>query len=117
MIRSPNPASYINATPRRQVAQRYYNKTTYGNDFDPPFQRKGRQLLENPNKEQVGPVLGFGSPGYGAPRVDATGQRITHIQKSMEDLGREVHMARPRGYKTFFMLNSAEHEIYPVHKC
>ena len=23
----------------------------------------------------------------------------------------------PRGYKTFFMLNSAEHEIYPAHKC
>ena len=23
----------------------------------------------------------------------------------------------PRGYKTFFMLNSAEHEIFPAHKC
>ena len=23
----------------------------------------------------------------------------------------------PRGYKTFSMLNSAEHEIYPAHKC
>ena len=23
----------------------------------------------------------------------------------------------PRGYKTFFMLNSAEHEIYPARKC
>ena len=23
----------------------------------------------------------------------------------------------PRGYKTFFMLNSNEHEIYPAHKC
>ena len=22
----------------------------------------------------------------------------------------------PQGYKTFFMLNSAEHEIYPAHK-
>ena len=22
-----------------------------------------------------------------------------------------------RGYKTFFMLNSSEHEIYPAHKC
>ena len=22
-----------------------------------------------------------------------------------------------QGYKTFFMLNSAEHEIYPAHKC
>ena len=24
---------------------------------------------------------------------------------------------RPRGYKTFFILNSAEHKIYPAHKC
>ena len=24
---------------------------------------------------------------------------------------------RPRGYKTFFILNSAELEIYPAHKC
>ena len=23
----------------------------------------------------------------------------------------------PGGYKNFFMLNSAEHEIYPAHKC
>ena len=23
----------------------------------------------------------------------------------------------PPGYKTFFMLKSAEHEIYPAHKC
>ena len=25
--------------------------------------------------------------------------------------------SRPPGYKTFSMLNSAEHEIYPAHKC
>ena len=24
---------------------------------------------------------------------------------------------RPRGYKTFFMLNSIEHEIFSAHKC
>ena len=24
---------------------------------------------------------------------------------------------RPQGYKTFFMLNTAEHEIYSAHKC
>ena len=29
-------------------------------------------------------------------------------------LGRE---SRPRGYKTFFVLTSAAHEIYPAHKC
>ena len=23
----------------------------------------------------------------------------------------------PRGYNTFFMLNSTEHEIFPSHKC
>ena len=28
-----------------------------------------------------------------------------------------IHMSRPRGNKTFFMLNSAENEIYPAHKC
>ena len=25
--------------------------------------------------------------------------------------------AKPGGYKTFFMLNSAEYEIYPADKC
>ena len=24
---------------------------------------------------------------------------------------------RPRGYKTFFVLNSTEHKIFPTHKC
>ena len=24
---------------------------------------------------------------------------------------------RPQGYKTIFMLNWAEHKIYPAHKC
>ena len=28
-----------------------------------------------------------------------------------------ISVTRPRGYKTFFMLNSAEHEIYPCHIC
>ena len=27
------------------------------------------------------------------------------------------HVFRARCYETFFMLNSAEHEIYPAHKC
>ena len=27
------------------------------------------------------------------------------------------NLSRPRGYKTFFMFNSAEHEIFPSHKC
>ena len=27
------------------------------------------------------------------------------------------YKTRARGYKTFFMLNSIEHEIFPAHKC
>ena len=27
------------------------------------------------------------------------------------------YQTRPRGYKAFSMLNSAEQEIYPAHKC
>ena len=26
------------------------------------------------------------------------------------------HISKPRSYKTCFMLNSADHEIYPAHK-
>ena len=26
-------------------------------------------------------------------------------------------IAWPRGYKTFFLLNSTEHETFPAHKC
>ena len=28
-----------------------------------------------------------------------------------------ISLTWPRGYKTFFMLNSAEHEIFAAHKC
>ena len=28
-----------------------------------------------------------------------------------------ILITRSRGYKTFFMLNSAEHDIYPAYKC
>ena len=28
-----------------------------------------------------------------------------------------ANLTRPQGYKTFSMLNSAEHKIYPAHKC
>ena len=28
-----------------------------------------------------------------------------------------INACWPRGYKTFFMLNSTEHEIYPARKC
>ena len=29
----------------------------------------------------------------------------------------ELYEHWPRGYKTFSILNSAEHEIFPAHKC
>ena len=29
----------------------------------------------------------------------------------------QISYSGPQGYKTFFMLNSNEHEIYPAHKC
>ena len=32
-------------------------------------------------------------------------------------LTRQTEEARPRGYKTFIILTSAEHEVYPAHKC
>ena len=28
-----------------------------------------------------------------------------------------INMTSPKGYKTFFMLSSAESKIYPAHKC
>ena len=31
--------------------------------------------------------------------------------------GVSYNKTRPRGYKTVFMLNLTEHEIYPAHKC
>ena len=33
------------------------------------------------------------------------------------DIQSDYIEARPRGYKTFSMLNSIEHEIFPAHKC
>ena len=34
-----------------------------------------------------------------------------------EDIDQREQKPWPRGYKSFFMLNSAEHKIYPAHKC
>ena len=34
----------------------------------------------------------------------------------VEDFG-AISVNWPRGYKTFFMLNSTEHENFPAHKC
>ena len=34
-----------------------------------------------------------------------------------ENWSKGVKTIMPRGYKTLFMLNSAEAEIYPAHQC
>ena len=39
-------------------------------------------------------------------------QSITDV-----DLRVNVRQTKPRGYKTFFMFNSTEYEIFPAHKC
>ena len=42
-------------------------------------------------------------------------KQITAKQDAEKNLN--VLCIRPRGYKTFFMLNSTEHEFFPAHKC
>ena len=43
--------------------------------------------------------------------------RMTLCSVSSNQFSRTFTMlTRPRGYKTFFMLNSSEHEIFPAHK-
>ena len=55
-------------------------------------------------------------PVYVSLRSSMTnGFAVAHVVFSktpMQDLA-----IWPRGYKTFFMLNSTEHEIFPAHKC
>ena len=68
----------------------YNDKSTYKSDFDEPFFRRGKRNLGNPNQGEYESYNPFGAPGGGAPRLDATGQRTTHMQRSMADLGREV---------------------------
>lgn len=89
LSKSPQLAGYLNTTPRRPVGRWYNDKSTYKQDFDEPFFRRGRRVLGNPNKGEYDQWDPFGVPGGGAPRVDATGQRTTQIQRSMGVLGRE----------------------------
>ena len=43
---------------------------------------------------------------------------LLHVCSQQMDLNLILFkLAWPRGYKTFFMLNSTEHEIFPAHKC
>ena len=45
-------------------------------------------------------------------------QTVTDDASLMQALDKNKECKfRPQGCKTFFMLNSAEHEIYPAHKC
>ena len=41
-------------------------------------------------------------------------QKLKHMDAQIQMWGPGT---RPQGYKTFFMLNSAEHKIYLAHKC
>ena len=49
---------------------------------------------------------------------------IANANNEVSDLQRDVSLTyclisnvnRPQGYKTFFMLNSVEYEIFPAHK-
>ena len=70
----------------------YNTDSTYHKDFDAPMIRRGRQILENPNKEPFEPYAPWGRDGGGAPLADTTGQRRTRIQGSMGVLGREVRL-------------------------
>ncbi|WAR05808.1 SANT-like protein [Mya arenaria] len=82
---------YLNVSPRRRPVGKFYNtNSTYTHDFDAPVIRRGRQILENHNKEPFEPYAPWGRDGGGAPMADTTGQRRTRIQGSMGSLGREL---------------------------
>ncbi|XP_052805409.1 uncharacterized protein LOC128234864 isoform X20 [Mya arenaria] len=86
---------YLNVSPRRRpdrypVGKFYNTNSTYTHDFDAPVIRRGRQILENHNKEPFEPYAPWGRDGGGAPMADTTGQRRTRIQGSMGSLGREL---------------------------
>ncbi|XP_052258780.1 uncharacterized protein LOC127863352 isoform X38 [Dreissena polymorpha] len=77
-------------TRRRPVGKFYNTNTTYTHDYNAPVVRRGRQTLENHNKEPFEPFAPWGQYGGGAPLTDSTGQRRTRIQGSMGTLGREL---------------------------
>ena len=56
-------------------------------------------------------VLYFESSGWSNAASDSD------ISVSMAAISVSAKQRRPKGYKTFSMLNLAEHEIYPAHKC
>ena len=52
-----------------------------------------------------------------APDVSSYAQ-VRHLRtKTTIKYSAQNAISQARGYKTFFVLNSAEHKIYPAHKC
>ena len=49
-----------------------------------------------------------------APEMESL---VSDTEKSQPEHSWHMLETRPRGYKTFFMLNSTEHEFFPAHKC
>ena len=47
----------------------------------------------------------------------ANSQESEDPDQASNDDDPDLDMSSPQGYKTFAMLNSAEHEIFPAHKC
>ena len=44
-------------------------------------------------------------------------KNIVTYEHCQEKMSSEIGMIRPLGYRTFFMLNVAEHEIYHTQRC
>ena len=58
---------------------------------------------------------GKDQPAHSA-QTDETMNQLIRIRSSSEGLEDPAQMPRPRGYKTFFVLNSTEHEVSTAHK-
>ena len=58
--------------------------------------------------------INFHSPALWRLQMKCCLNRPSGMFENVDD--RRTTNAWPRGYKTFFMLNSVEHEIFPAHK-
>ena len=93
-----------------------------------------RSAKEAANKTLVWPKIDYAAPIW-SPHSKLQINQIEKVQRTraswtcrrwrntscggeiLDELVWPSLEAWPKGYKTFFMLNSAEHEIYPAHKC